>query len=263
MQISGFLNGVVAALSIGLPILNIPLSILLATKLVGVGLGRRYWPVVGIVVGESLEALLRFRYYQIEWQILFYQLGHGLKWILALFLLWQFTEAIFSKYPSLEAFGRRAMKYLVPLCVLLGSLSFLVDNPPDTKHTFYYFSLSLNRGIAAAVVAYMLVLASFAGWFPVRMTRNIARLLIGFMVVFLTIGIGSYISHLEPDFTPWSNALASLTWTTAMTYWLVTLGRAGEEEVLSPMAAWNPERLAQTTQQLNYIQAQLAKQGNP
>jgi hypothetical protein len=230
---------------------------------VGLGLVRNYWPVAVILLiqaGENRFLII----HRTGLALREYQIGQSLMWVFAIFLLWRLSALVLANYPSLEGFATRSLRYLVPFCLALGIGSFILypRADPGLRPVEVTVSGALSRAAAISAVSYLLALGVFTGWFPVRMSRNAARLLIGFMAVFAAEGLSALASGYIPKEAGLINGVLGLVWLTVVAYWLVTLNRRGEEEVVhSPVPAWNPARLARTTQQLDQITVELSRRG--
>ena len=154
------------------------------------------------------------------------------------------------------------LRTVIPLCVILGLVSFLTDPAAaDGRSEHLQLVIAVARAATTAVLVFELLLGAFAGWFPVGMKRNIARLLIGLMVLYGIGWVNMLLANGSSMNILWTNVVTALVGICVMTYWLVTLGRAGELESASVIPAWNPARLAHMTGQLEEIQAQLSRRG--
>jgi hypothetical protein len=233
---------------------------MLVGKLATAGLGRVYWAVIAWLVLDALEGFLRFRFPQMD--VTLFQLGQGLKLPFALVILWQLCRLVFVHYPAIGSFASRALRTVIPICLILGLVSFLMDSEPNPGRSQHlHLIIAVTRAATTTVLVFELLLGAFAGWFPVGMKRNIARLLIGLMVLYSISWINMLLANSGSVYVHWSNVISALGNICVMVYWLVTLGKAGEVESASVIPAWNPARLAQMTGQLDQMQAQLSRRG--
>ena len=240
--------------------LNAVIIVMLVVKLAANGVARTYWPVIGWLVLDAAERVLQLRFY--KFGVVLFQLGQGLKLPFALLILWQLCRFVFAQYPAIGSFANRALRTVIPLCVILGLVSFLTDPAAaDGRSEHLQLVIAVARAATTAVLVFELLLGAFAGWFPVGMKRNIARLLIGLMVLYGIGWVNMLLANGSSMNILWTNVVTALVGICVMTYWLVTLGRAGELESASVIPAWNPARLAHMTGQLEEIQAPLSRRG--
>lgn len=232
----------------------------LLARLSRAGLLAKYWAISLFMAADAAVGILTTL--GGRQAIGFQQGGAALHVALATFIFWEMSRRVFRNYPALAEFSTRSMKYILPLCALLGVAAFLTDpEVPPGRSPHLHLVNSIDRAITSALLTYLVATAAFAGWFPVRMSRNVARLLIGFMAIFATRWAGSLIANAAPDATAWANVLQACATLAAAFYWAIVLNAQGEVEEAATVPQWDPDRLAQMTQQLDQMQAQLSRRG--
>lgn len=243
-----------------LQVLNAVVVLALVGRFAANGLARTYWAVIAWLILDAAERILQFRLFKFD--VVLFQLGQGLKLPFAVIILWQLCRFVFARYPAIGSFANRALKTVIPACVILALVSFLADpDPPDGRSPHLQVVIAAARAATTAVLVFELLLGAFAGWFPVGMKKNIARLLVGLMVLYGIGWVNMLVANGSSINIVWGNVITSLVSICVMTYWLVTLGKAGEVESASVIPAWNPARLAHMTGQLEQMQAQLSRRG--
>lgn len=246
-------------------ILLLPAAVVVALflgKLATSGLLRTYWALGAWLVLNVSEQVLRLIYGQVEVPI--YRAGHSLKLVLAIVLLWQLCRLVFVNYPAIGSFATRALQIVIPLCIALGIISFISDHDTPSRRTDHLqLSVAAARGATSALLGFVILLGVFAGWFPVRMKRNIGRLLIGLLVLLGFDWINMLLGNSsETKLTLyWANAVLSVVSVCVVTYWLVAFGPAGEEQAASAIPRWDAAKLARMTGRLEQMQTQLSQRG--
>lgn len=246
-------------------ILLVPAGIVTAlflTKLASNGLLRSYWALGAWLALNVAEQALRLIYSNVEVPV--YRAGHALKLVLAGVLLWRLCRLVFVNYPAIGSFAARALQIVIPLCIALGIVSFITDhNTPEGRSERLQLVVAAARAATTALLGFLLLLGVFAGWFPVRMKRNIGRILIGMLVLlgfdWINMLLGN--SNLSQAALWAANAILSLASVCVAAYWLVTLGPAGEEAAASAIPRWDPKELDRMTKQLEQMQVQLSRRG--
>jgi hypothetical protein len=245
-------------------------SAMLLARLYTAELLRAYWPVVAFFFLDSVATVISV--WLPAWGLAVYQISHLLGTLLACLALWRFSQQVFANYPPLREFAQKAVRYLVPICFILAAASLFTD-PGLTQGALtpgrgaqggglssnFAVSLALGRAADTAILAFLVALGLFAGWFPVRMKRNVASLLIGFMGLFLSQWIGKLAASTSTDGKGLGGLFMSVLFVAITLYWVTSLTQDGEAEAVSPVPAWNPQLLEQRTRELHQIQVQLSR----
>ena len=233
--------------------------LILAVKLAKAGLARSYWPLVIWLTLEATEGILLFIFSKLDLPI--YQIGQGLKLAVATVVLWRLCGLVFAHYPAIGSFAARAVRIVIPVCVGLGLLSYLTEpETPLGRNPHLQLVVAVERAVTTAVLGFLVALGFFAGWFPLRMKRNIGRVLIGLMVLYGAVWIRLLLANVEKATTEWANLASAIVSLCVATYWLAMWGTEGEAES-APGPAWDRARLERMTSQLDEMQAQLVRRG--
>lgn len=234
--------------------------LILLVRLFRVQLAAKYWAVCALLVASIPAGFIAML--GGPQAVTFHTGGDVLHLALATIIFWELSHQVFRNYPALAEFSTRSLKYILPLCALLGVWAFLTDpDVPEGRSPHLHMVIAIDRGVTSALLAYLLATGAFAGWFPVRMTRNAARLLIGFMILFAVRWASALLANTAPEATVWANSLETFTTLLIASYWAYSIDAAGEVEVSATVPQWDPDRLAEMTQQLDQMQAQLSRRG--
>ncbi len=250
-------------------ILTVPLLFLssfallaLLVQLARRGLLRAHWPLAAYAMVEGLSGPLTFLSTPTKLPLLF-RASEILKLVFAVMVIWSLSRTLFSSYPAIGSFASRAAKLIVAGCLLLGWISFLTDPIlPLGRSPALHLFISVERAVITGLLAFLFILSVFVGWFPVRMARNLARILIGFLAILTAAWINHLVSNVASRYTPWGNILSSIMLVGSAVYWSLTVHLAGETETAYTLPAWDPERMDRMTSQLAQMEAQLSRRGH-
>jgi hypothetical protein len=236
------------------------LSLAFAAALFWRGL-RAYWVVAVYFLAASIHGALSYLY-KIDQNPPVYIAFTGVELVLLGAIAWELGRRSFVSYPSLAAFVTRTLWILLPICVMLALVTYLTDPPagPD-RHPKLQLTFAVERSVHTAILVFLLAIAGFAGWFPVRMKQNSARLLIGFLVLHTYQWIALLAANMHWQWTYWASFWHIFVLAEILIYWLIALKPAGEVAIASTVPNWNPVRMQELTGQLEEIHSQLARRG--
>jgi hypothetical protein len=208
-------------------------SVLMAAKLYGSGLWRKYpvffayfvlrvpnsvWPLV-----VNVESHLYFRLFLITSPVfvIFYVL-----------VVAELYRLILEKYRGLETMGRWAMYTATAVSVVISVLALLPHftpaMPQSSKPLGYEYAL--ERGIDFSLVLFILLLLFFLSRFPIPLNRNVVVHAAIFSLYFLTAALGLILHALWGiNLSAEVNLFLSCTSLLCVTAWLLLLNSAGEK----------------------------------
>lgn len=225
------------------------------------GLIRRHRALVAYAVVECLTLPLEFLTVTSQRPLLF-RTAEVIKLAIAVVLIWSLARATFSRYPAMGSFASRIAKLIVAACLLLGWISFLTDPIlPEGRSPALHLFISVERAVITGLLTFLFILSVFVAWFPVRMVRNLGRILIGVLAILAGAWLNHLISNTAPQHTSWGNIVTSLMLLGSSVYWSLTVDLAGETQTASTLTAWDPQRMDQMTAQLTQMEAQLSRRG--
>lgn len=220
-----------------------------------------YWIVALYFLVFSLHGAFAF-FTNLEQLPAVYFCFLSLEAVLMGIIAWQLGRRSFVSYPSLAAFATRALWFLLPVSLILALVTVLTDPPlPADRHPQLQLTFAIDRSVSTVILTFLLAVGAFAGWFPVRMKQNSARLLIGFMVIQAYRWIFLLAANTRWQWTYWGAFWGGFIAVEVLLYWLITLKPAGEAAIASTVPRWDPERMTALTGQLEQIHSRLARRG--
>jgi hypothetical protein len=221
---------------------------------------RAYWAVAAYFLIVTIHGALSF-FYQVDANPPIYVGFTAMELALIAAITWQLGRRSFVGYPSLAAFATRALWILLPICLILAFVTMLTDPPQAGRHPALQLTFAIERSAKTAILAFLLAVAGFAGWFPVRMKQNSARLLIGFLVLQSCEWIALLAANTDWQWTWWGSFWKIFVSAEVLIYWLIALKPTGEVAVASTVPRWDAQRMSVLSGQLDHIQAQLSRRG--
>ncbi|MFM2124361.1 MAG: hypothetical protein RL328_812 [Acidobacteriota bacterium] len=235
--------------------------VILLLRLFQQKVARQYWAFSGYLTVAAVELLLLPQISAVRQSNYFFALGAA-KQPLAILLIWALSNAIFAGYPALNRFAAKAAGVLLAACAVLGGLSFFLEPAlPAGRGPQLSFITAIFRALITGQLAFVIVLSVFAGWFPVRMSRNLNRLLVGWLALLATEWAGHLLANTDPKLAPAANLSSSLVILVISLYWTATINAKDTVPVADQRLTWDPERLERTTAQLTQMEAQLSRRG--
>lgn len=250
------------------------LSVLLVIKLVRLKLHSAYRVFCAFllfeILSESFVFLERFTVlnnlmdYRITWLIV-----HLGSWTLSFGIVYALLRDILANLPGILRFARRILNVALPVSALIALVSARVEYsasvaPSLTSNLDYVVSVALvlERLVATIAVLVLLVMLAFILWFPVKMPRNLAVFSIGFSVYF-SVKATLILIH---DFWaqnkyPLMDEGMALILCICLAYWITFLNKAGEQAPVIVGSRWQEGRQAELFNNLEHINATLARSG--
>ena len=240
--------------------LNFAAELLLLWQLIRFGLHRRYqslffyWLVQALGnVGILAVPMATYRYLYIYWG------AQAVNIFLAFFVVQDLYRIALSEHPAVASFGRSSMLAALALAALLalsgiGLDPTLMPGQYAAIHRFATFERSMNF----VLLAYLLIISSLLLWFPIRVPKNIAVYITGFVVFFASRSFGILWANLMPERATRliSTILLGLT-LLSLLIWIVGIRPEGER--IRPSYRRNPETIRRLHGQLDAINAILAR----
>ncbi len=193
----------------------------------------------------------------------FYFSVQTLKILIAAFVLMEIYSLALERQPALGRFLRSAVGYIllaagaVPLIVLGASHAAAAGTHPY-MHTFLLFERTMNGTMAI----FLLLIALFMMWFPVRLRRNVIVYMSGFIVWSLSRSLLVYVDarwFTVVDVKQAADIVQQLIAAGCLLLWLVALRRQGEAMTAVVGHLWNRTEAERLTEQLDAINDGLAR----
>lgn len=209
-------------------------------------------------VTSVVLATVPFRSASYAW---IYIVGHSLKALLGLLVVTELYRLAMIGQPALSFYGRRTIAYVLGAAMFLAVCGLRLDAAvPAGQSTKLHNFFSFERTMDAWLMGFLVILSLFVAWFPVRLKRNVAMYIGGFVLYFFARSAGLLLTNLlPPRFTePLSIAMLAIS-VGCLATWLVTLRREGEERTVVLGHSWNPDAIQRLTGQLDAINASLVR----
>jgi hypothetical protein len=187
-----------------------------------------------------------------------YLTGQAAKIVLALFVVLELSQIALDRHPALAQFMQRALAYLLVGTAGVAALAVRLDSniPAGRSRVIHRFN-TFERTMDLWMLGFLLMTTVFIMWFPVRMKRNGAMYIGGFVIYFVSRSAGLLFRNLEPGWRqPIDNALAVAS-ILCLTMWLFALTRRGEEVTTVLGHRWSLAETERLTAQLNEINVKL------
>jgi hypothetical protein len=190
-----------------------------------------------------------------------YMAGQALKIVLVVFVVLELYRLALAAQPALAKYGQETAGVALVTAACVAALGLLVDStvPPGRSVILYRF-FSFERTMDTWVLIFLVVICMFMTWFPVRMKRNVAFYLGGFMLLFLARSAGLLLLNvLSPGrHDVLNNAMLSISFL-CLVVWLYAFGQAGERATTVVGHRWDPSDMDRVSGQLDSINASLMK----
>ncbi len=237
-------------------------SVALAVRLWQQRLYRTYpsfftYLAVDLTQAVALYPLVRFRN---AYAYTFLGL-EAVKCFLWVLITLELARVVLRSYPGIATLGRWVVHAAVGVALAASTLTLALDlsREPAGSHILYYFRV-FERGIACSVLLFLLLIAAFVLWFPLRLPRNIVVYFGGFCVYFLTKAfLLLAVNLLGPQTVRAASTTALGVATMCELLWLGALSRAGEETTAIVGHRWRPEEEERLIRQLDTINSSLLR----
>ena len=246
------------------PLLEILTAAVLAVLVVVLArrrLAREHWALLAFLALLAVELFSLFRAPVSARGVIFATFEIA-KQPFAFLLIWYFSRGVFAGYPALGSFASKSASYLLAFCAVLGLGSFLLEPAlPQDRGPMLYLFTAVERALVTGQLGYVLALSIFAGWFPVRISPNLNRFLVGWMFVLAANWATHLLANTNPYWAGYGNAVESITLMIASLYWTFTVTPEGARPAEAARPNWDPVRLERLTSQLDQMEAQLSRRG--
>jgi len=244
---TGYLNG---AIEVGLLI-----------RLLSYGLARRYCWLFGYFLADVLQILLLIRLptYSISYGYIYFG-GQGVKALLGVLLAISLWKLALLGYPALARFGRQIVIYMLLAAMALAAVGLLLEPATPRGQNPTMHSLQAIEGAVDSMVLVFLVAAVlFLLWFPVKVRRNVAVCIGGFVFYGFQRWAGLLLVNLYPKYSHAFYALMVVLELTCLVLWALAIKPEGEIVTTVTGHRWNPAETERLLGQLDAINARLGQ----
>jgi hypothetical protein len=193
-------------------------------------------------------------------------------WIFYLSVVYSLAKAVLAELPGILRFSRSLLTIVFPLAVLValstarseywatGGANF--RNQIDRVLVIWYV---LDRAISMSALLVLIVILAFILWFPVKMSRNLAILSIGFVVYFGSeTGLGLLRSYsgrgvLQASTIALVSICGNLVLVLCFAYWIAFIDSKGQTAQVRIGHSWRPADQTRLIQQLESLDLALLR----
>jgi hypothetical protein len=242
--------------------LNFIAELALLCRLIQCGLNGIYRSLFLYWIVQALASLALLSAGRRTWLYLYlYSGAQTLIIFMALYVVQDLFCIALSEHPAIASFGRRCVLAAMALAAMIALAGITLDARVLPGHysgiqRFVTFERSLNF----VILLFLLLISILLLWFPIKVRRNIAVYITGFVLFAATRSFGLLLLNLLPQkFTvPVSTIMLALT-LLCLLIWLVGIRPEGERETATPGYRSNPKAMQRLTRQLDAINATLAR----
>ncbi len=219
------------------------------------------YPWLSLYVGVVLATPIARVLFHSQDAVVF-RLSQGLQVVLAVSVLWELVRIGFDGYGALGKFIRKASWVMIGAALVIAFANWGLDpTVPEGRSPLLHETLAMFRAASSGLLAYLFLVIGFMAWFPVRMRRNVAILLLGFVGVFIGDWFTAFVNNLAPDHGDWADILAIGIQMVCAVAWATLLSRTGEQTQTITGHRWNHAEMIRLSEKLDSINASLARSG--
>jgi hypothetical protein len=187
-----------------------------------------------------------------------YMGGQTIKIFLTVLVILELCRLALARQPALARFAANTAPWVFAGAATLAVAGLAIDpSVPRGQSPIIHYFQSFERTMDLCMLISLLLLSVWMMWFPVRMKRNAALYLGGFVVFFVARSAGLLWVNLVVRYrAPISGGLLTVS-TACLLVWLFAMRRKGEETTAVIGHRWNPAAIERLTGQLESINAGL------
>src|SRR4029078_12493388 len=164
--------------------LNFIAELWLIWRLLRCGLHRRYqslfiyWLAQALANGAILSIPnFTYLYLYVYWG------AQTMNIFMAVFVVQDLYKIALSEYPAVASFGRRTMMGVLAIASFLAVSGLLLDTAiPEGQPAAITRFATFERSMNFVVLVYLLLISSLLLWFPIKVRKNIAVYILGFVL---------------------------------------------------------------------------------
>jgi hypothetical protein len=168
-----------------------------------------------------------------------------------------------ADHPALAGFGRSVVAGVLAAAGLIAVSGLILDySAKPALYPILSGFRTFERTMEGSMAVFLLLISCFVAWFPVRMKRNVALYIGGFVAWFLArSSMLLFINLVPPESRHPFSVVVLLVELLCLLVWLIALRPEGEEVTTVTGHRWNPGAMEHLTGQLGSINASLARLG--
>jgi|SRR5579862_2070200 hypothetical protein len=241
--------------------LNGAIDLCLLIQLLRYRLTRRYVWLFAYFLADILQILLLIRLPRRSvWYGNIYFGGQAAKAILGVAFAITLWKLALLGYPALARFGRRILIYLLLAATALAAAGLLLEPPaPRGQNPLVHSLQAIEGAVDSMVMLFLSAAVLFLLWFPVKMRRNVAVWIGGFVFYWFQRWAGLLLLNFYPKYSVALSISAVALQLACLMVWIFTIRPEGEIVTTVPGHRWNPAETEHLLGQLDAINARLDK----
>ena len=243
------------------PYLDLAATSVLIARLWGNGLYAVYRYFFAYLAADAIETLLGLAF-QADKKLYSYIYfgGQSVKMLLAVFAVLEIYRIALAGQPALAKFGRDTVIYVLAAAAAIAALGVAVDfRIPAHRELRIQHFISFERTMDSWMLLFLVMIGVFMSWFPVRLKRNMAWYMGGFVLYFFARTVGLLLSNIAPRLIGKLDNIMIATAIFCLVLWTIALEKRGEEATTVIGHRWDPEAMKRLSGQLDAINSALTR----
>jgi hypothetical protein len=243
--------------------LNGALDVCLLVQLLRCRLARRYCWLFSYLLAGCLQILLALplSVYS-RWYGNIYFGGQAVKAALGVLVAIELWKLALRGYPALARFGRSIVLYMLLAAIAVATVElFLEPATPRGEDPLVHLFLAIEGAVDFMVLSFLVVAVLFLLWFPVKMHRNVAVCMGGFVFYWFQRWTGLGLVNLYPARSILVGTVMSVLSLGCLILWTLALRPEGEIATTVTGHRWNPAETEHLLGQLGAINVRLERMG--
>ena len=190
-----------------------------------------------------------------------YWVAQTLNIFMALYVVQDLFHIALAEHPAIASFGRRSVLAAMVLAAAVALVGITLDATVLPGHYLgIHRFLTFERSMNFLVLMFLLIISILLLWFPIKVRRNIAVYISGFLLFAASRSFGLLLLNLLPQSATVivSTLLLALT-LLCLLIWIVGIRPEGERATATPGYRRDPETMQRLSRQLDAINATLAR----
>ncbi len=185
----------------------------------------------------------------------FYMVAEILSVILYLVMVLELYGSVLRDLIGIASAARRYMNFCITACIAGSVLLFAVEKQPHYVLERFY---AVDRALVSSVALFVLFIAAFLAWFPVRVPRNAVIYLIGYAVFMVPTALALLVQN-SGYYWRIGGIVALFAQPVSLSLWAVALNRAGETRSVSIARHWAEDDKVRIMSELTAINGALIR----
>lgn len=180
---------------------------------------------------------------------------------MALYVVQDLFRIALSEHPAIASFGRRSVLAAMALAALVALAGITLDaNVLPGHYSGLQRFVTFERTLNFVILLFLLLISILLLWFPIKVRRNIAVYISGFVLFAATRSFGLLLFNLLPqEFTVAVSTVMLAFTLLCLLIWIFGIRPEGERATATPGYRRDPEAMQRLSRQLDAINATLAR----